>query len=244
MSVVRGSSSATGCAGRTAASGRAAVWVLLLGASICFVPARAAFAAVSGAPVALVMEVEGKTTPPVEKHQELLSDSRVTLAKGARISVLHYLKCTIYTVRGGVVTTTEAGVEPGAGKIESTRPGPCPRVQRVTVGGQAATSGVVLSRSIAPSRPSFSVAAGDEIVLTGTLGPRAVSSEIVDAGGKVVSVATPIRSSAVRLAGNRVLTTGERYQLRVKVNGVEQPVVVPLAVVDARSEGPLILRLE
>jgi len=207
------------------------------------VAANTASAANTPPPMALVMDVQGKTTPAVDKHQELSADSRITLAKGARLSVLHYQKCTIYTVRSGAIKVTDAGVDAGTAKVE-TQPGPCPRVQRVTVGGQPATSGVVLSRAITPPRPVVSVAATDVIVMTGPLASRALSAEILDAGGKTVPGAASIRASSIRLAGAHALTTGNRYELRVNMDGVERQVVVPLAIVDVRSEGPLILRFE
>jgi hypothetical protein len=132
-----------------------------------------ATALAAGAPVALVMEIEGATTPRIEVHQELAADARIVLGKTARVVVLHYPKCTIYTVRGGTLQAADAGIEAGSGAIESTRPGPCPRVQRVTVAGLAAGSGVVLSRAIPSSGPTLLLAANDDIVLAGPLAPRA-----------------------------------------------------------------------
>ena len=217
---------------------------LILTSAVVVSSAIPAALAAGAAPVALVMAVEGATTPRVEVHQELLPDTRIALAKGARISILHYVKCTILTVRGGSLLATEADVEAASGQVESSRPGPCPRVQRITVAGQSASSGVVISRAVPALRAIVSIAGGDEILLTGPLAPRAVSSELVDTQGKVVLGAAPIRAATISLAGGRMLTTGETYLLQIKVDGIDPAVNIPLAIVESRAAGPLILRLE
>ncbi len=214
----------------------------LVSAGVLLGSATAALAA--GTPVALVMELAGTTTPRVDVHQELTSDARIALGKSTRIAVLHYQKCMILTVRGGTLQATEAGIESASGVIESSRPGPCPRVQRVTVAGLASGSGVVLSRAIAPSRAPVSIAANDDIVLTGPLASRAMSFELVDAGGKVVLGTTPVRATTIRLAGGRMPAKGETFELRVTLQGAEQPLRIALAIVEPRADGPLILRLE
>jgi hypothetical protein len=41
-----------------------------------------------------------------------------------------------------------------------------------------------------------------------------------------------------------MLAAGQTYQLRIRLEGAEQPVNVALAIVERRPDGPTILRLE
>ena len=117
-------------------------------------------------------------------------------------------------------------------------------MHRVSLAGQATSSGVVISRSIAPARPVMQTAANGSIVLTGPGAARAVSVDIVDAGRNVVMAPVSAKGGLVRLDGNAALAPGASYVLRVRLDNATDPVTAPLTIVAAPLDSPLILRLE
>src|SRR5260370_40723123 len=84
---------------------------------------------------ALVMELTGVTKPPLVVHRELTPGTKIAIAPGARLSLLHYATCSIVTFSGGTVKVTEQGLEAAEANIESSKRGPCPHTHKISLAG-------------------------------------------------------------------------------------------------------------
>ncbi len=54
-------------------------------------------------PAALVLEMEGVSTPAVEPYTEIMAPTQITLSSGATLVFQHYQTCHIVTVTAGEV---------------------------------------------------------------------------------------------------------------------------------------------
>jgi hypothetical protein len=192
------------------------------------------------APVALVMEISGATRPLLAVHREIAPGTRIGLDPGARLALLHYSTCTIVTVTGGNVSVTAQGVDTDAAAARSAKPGPCPRVHRITLAGPGPLGGVVLSRAIGPPNPPLVVAADAVVILSG--GPGATSADLIDATGKTVGGALPIRAGSLQLPGT--LAPRRAYVIRLHFDGRSETLDVPISTSGPAGGGMLVLRLE
>jgi hypothetical protein len=116
-----------------------AVWVGASGAS-------------HAAGVALVLEVQGTTAPPLQAFTEVPAGTAVSLSQGARLTFVHYRSCRVVSLVGGQVQFGAEAHQLVGGTVErDEKPRSCPK--RVRAGGQA---GGVLLRSGSPI-PALSV---------------------------------------------------------------------------------------
>jgi hypothetical protein len=111
--------------------------------------------------VALVLEVGGAITPPLQLHSEIPEGTAVSLAADARLLFLHYETCRAVAVVGGTLTVKAEDYALSGGRTESEIRRTCPR--RVTVRGSGGVGGITM-RALAPPpalalpvRPSFVV---------------------------------------------------------------------------------------
>lgn len=197
-------------------------------------------AVAADAPAALVMEVSGTTRPPLAVHREIAAGTRIGLASGARIALLHYATCSIVTIAGGDVTVTEQGLQTAAPATQSAKPGPCPRVHRISLAGPGPLGGVVVSRNIGTPTPPVVAAAGALVLVTGSGAVNA--AELLDANGKVVTAALPIRDNSLQLP--ETLALRRPYVIRFRIDGKSDAVDVPISTSGPAAGGVLVLRLE
>src|SRR5207248_5416450 len=131
-------------------------------------------------PVALVMQVSGTITPPLVVHREVSDGTRVALGSQSRLSLLHYESCSIVTLSSGSAIVTAKGIDAAAADVESTRPGPCPRVHRIRLDGPAPIGGVITTRSIDTGSGLVDAAPGDVTVSIGDVASKATSVAVRD----------------------------------------------------------------
>ncbi len=174
-------------------------------AALCVLALAGAFAAQAAtAPVALVMQVTGKTDPPLARHREVPEGS-IKLGPQSKVALLHYVSCKIVTVNGGTANVTSNDVEAPAANVESSKAGPCPRVHKIVLSEGTASGGVSVSRavSIPNNAAPINMAANATVVLTGAPAARAVSYELRDGFDRRVVAPVPIKDGTFVLDGKQ-----------------------------------------
>ena len=194
---------------------------------------------------ALVMESSGMTKPPLAVHREVAPGTKIAIAPGARLSLLHYATCSIVTLTGGTVQVTEQGLEAAESNIESRKPGPCPRVHRIALGGPGPLGGGIVSRGINESQYA-DVASDGLVVITGARASNAVTADVLDSNRRLVEGDIPIRQESFRLSG--LLPPRRPYFITIHFRGRKNPVEVPVSIsasnAASNAKALLILRLE
>jgi hypothetical protein len=197
----------------------------------------------SPAVAALVMELSGATKPPLAVHREVPLGTRIAIAPGARLSLLHYASCSIVTFSGGTVTVNEQSLEAAEANIESRKPGPCPHVHKISLAGQGPLGGGIVSRAISGAPSEYADVAPDGlVVITGTRAANATSADVLDWNRRLVDGDIPIREGSFRLNG--VLPPRRPYFISIHFREGNDPVEVPISISASNAKGLLILRLE
>src|SRR6266480_2355086 len=119
----------------------------------------------NSAVAALVMDLTGVTKPPLVVHREVAAGTKIAVGPGARLSLLHYATCSIVTFSGGTVKVSEQGLEAEEVNIESRKPGPCPRVHRISLGGPGPLGGGIVSRGMSDASQYADVASDGVVVI-------------------------------------------------------------------------------
>jgi hypothetical protein len=192
---------------------------------------------------ALVMETSGATKPPLAVHREVAPGTKIAIAPGARLSLLHYATCSIVTLTGGTVQVTEQGLEAAESNIESRKPGPCPRVHRISLGGPGPLGGGIVSRGLSHDESQYADVASDGlVVITGARASNAVTADVLDSNRRLVEGDIPIRQESFRLSG--LLPPRRPYFITIHFRGRKNPVEVPVSISASNAKALLILRLE
>ena len=207
-------------------------------AAIVLGSAVAATSADAGQAAGLALEVSGTSEPQIDAYSEIAAGSEIRLAPGTRLKFVHYGKCEVIVVTGGILKIGLFDVDV-AGKVESRQPQECPKTIALTGGKQV---GGILMRGVMPGhelsvRPSF--------ILTGKRAGAFAAVRILEKDGGGVLEAP--------LAGRRLLwprsrpplTAGRRYVavLRPQDAGSE-PVRFDFTAVEPnalRDREPLVL---
>ncbi len=200
---------------------------------------------------ALVMELSGATKPPLAVHREVAAGTNIAIAPGGRLALLHYSTCSIVSFSGGVVKVTDQGLEAKEANIESSKPGPCPRVHKIALGGPAPLGGGIVSRAVGDNSPRVMPRPGDVevevatdglVVMRGVTATRAETVDVLDANRYPVVSGIAIEHQAIRLDGT--LPARRPYFMRIHFAGRSEPVEVPIAILPSNAKGLLILRFE
>ena len=218
----------------------ALVGLILLPAMLDAGPARAANT--NSAVAALVMELTGVTKPPLVVHREVAPGTKIAIAPGARLSLLHYATCSIVTFSGGTVKVTEQGFEAAEANIESRKPGPCPHMHKISLAGPGPLGGGIVSRGLGDQSQYAEVAPDGLVVITGARSANAVTADVLDSNRRPVDRDIPIRQDSFRLSG--VLPPRRPYYIHIHFRGRSEPVEVPISILASDAKGLLILRLE
>jgi hypothetical protein len=218
----------------------ALVALILLPAMLDGGLARAA--STNSAVAALVMELTGVTKPPLVVHREVAPGTRIAIAPGGRLSLLHYATCSIVTFSGGTVKVTEQGLEAAEANIESRKPGPCPHTHKISLAGPGPLGGGIVSRGLGDQAQYAEVAPDGLVVITGARAANAVSADVLDSNRNLVDRDIPIRQESFRLSG--VLPPRRPYYINIHFRGRSEPVEVPISILASDAKGLLILRLE
>jgi hypothetical protein len=193
---------------------------VLSAAAVLLAVAPAALAqAPPPARAALVLEVNGATTPALKPYREILSGTTVTLGSSARLVFLHYDTCRTITMNGGTVSFSPGALPAIRGASAQTdMRGQCPR----KVAGSGASAATIF-RSVTPQVVHLSAA--PSFVLVGPRADEFVRVRVMRQGEEILTRAL----DGPRFewpAGTAPLPPGD-YQLSL-VSGREgaQPVVV------------------
>lgn len=223
------------CRLRSTARARAVAPAALLALMLPLGPADA-----SSHAAGLVMAVSGVTKPQLATHREVPAGTRVSLALGSRLVLLHYGTCSIVTLTGGTATVTERDVEAEARDVESRKPGPCPKVHRIATAGPGPLGGVTVARSVGPAAQE--VTPGATVVLAGADAASVTAATMLDGARQPVGTPIMIRDASFTL--DPALARRRTYVLTLSVDGHPQPVEVPIAIAATGADGLLILRLD
>lgn len=124
--------------------------------------AGVAVAGAAAEPVALVLEVAGEVTPPIEAFGEIEAGSAYELGAASRLEFLHYPTCQRVIVEGGRLNLSSENFRVNKGKVIDMSRAECPqRVQLASTDTGAGIGGVVLRSGAASEtlqvsqRPSF-----------------------------------------------------------------------------------------
>ncbi len=204
-------------------------------------PAPSAIAA-QGA-VALVLDVEGATTPMVTPYSELSNRSTISLRPDGQMSFVHYGACRMVTVKGGRLYVDARRYSLAGGQIVSEDKTDCPREQKLAAadGGAAVAAGVLMRG--AGGAPHLTP--HPRIVLTGSKGGMLHTAELRKAGQALGSM-TVHEHLASWPAGRPALAPGTDYV--VHLASVDGKVVVDFQFSVAEpgmpGEAAAILRLD
>ena len=197
----------------------------------------------NSAVAALVMELTGATKPPLVVHREVAPGTKIAIAPGARLSLLHYATCSIVTFSGGTVRVTEQGLEAAETNIESRKPGPCPHTHKISLAGPGPLGGGIVSRGMPHDQSKYAEVAPDGlVVITGARSADAVTVDVLDSNRMLVDRDIPIRQKSFRLSG--VLPPRRPYYISIHFRGRSEPVEVPVSILASDAKGLLILQLE
>ncbi len=103
--------------------------------------------AAAESPVAIVMAVTGDTEPSLPALTEILADTPVRLAPRTALTFLHYARCKMVTVTGGVLSMNRIAYQTD-GRIDSEVDGPCPVVSEIAGPARGTTTGGSVFRGI------------------------------------------------------------------------------------------------
>jgi hypothetical protein len=192
---------------------------------------------------ALVMDLTGATKPPLAVHREVAPGTKIAIAPGARLSLLHYATCSIVTFSGGTVKVTEQDLEAAETNIESRKPGPCPHTHKISLAGPGPLGGGIVSRGISHDQSTYAEVAPDGlVVITGARSADAVTADVLDLNRMLVDRDIPIHQQSFRLSG--VLPPRRPYYISIHFRGRSEPVEVPVSIFASDAKGLLILQLE
>ena len=223
---------------RSATKPTTARWWALGAAILCATLAYQAHADSNA--VALVTEITGVTKPQLSLHREIAPGTRIDLAPGAYISILHYSSCTIVALAGGTATVTEQGIEAKASNVASRKPGPCPRMHRIATTGPGPTGGVVVTRG--EPKLYADVCADSEVILSGGGAADAISVEVLDLNHHPIDKRAAIHDASFQMDGT--LAPRRSYVLRISFGGKREPLDVPVLVSPSNTANLLIIRLD
>jgi hypothetical protein len=112
-------------------------------------------------PVALVLDIVGEVTPPLEAFSEIQAGQSFDLGVGGHMDFLHYPTCQKVVVEGGKLSLSAENFRVSKGKVIDLSRAECPqRVQLASNEAGAGIAGVVLRSGAdgvlkVSQRPSF-----------------------------------------------------------------------------------------
>ena len=198
---------------------RRGILVLLLSSVVAF----AAWAA-DEPPAGVVMALSGNASPPIAVMSEIPSGAPVKLAPGAELTFLHYQRCKLVTVAGGILTVTRSEYNTD-GKIVAEKDGPCPRVHQLA-GGAPATAGGLVMRGVG-GEPRWPL---DREILFAGPGSGELRAAAIYAEGRSDAplVRLDVSGHQARLPANAPpLPANQRYVMSLSMAGRAQPLDIP-----------------
>ena len=175
-------------------------------AAIVLGSAVAATSADAGQAAGLALEVSGTSEPQIDVYSEIAAGSEIRLAPGTRLKFIHYGKCEVIVVTGGILKIELFDVDV-AGKVESRQPQECPKRIALTGGKQ---TGALMLRT----KPRHELSVRPSFILTGKrAGAFAVVQILEKDGGGVLEA--PLLGRRLLWSRSRPPLTADRRYVAV-----------------------------
>jgi hypothetical protein len=180
----------------------------------------------------IVMKVTGQTTPDLPVRTEIPADTAIKLGPAGEITFLHYRKCKLVTVAGGTLELSDRDFTTD-GRVESEKPGPCPRIYQV-----AGSAGGWVARDL-PSR----LPVNPEIIFAGRRADRIAEASIYqrDQRDRPLFRFDLADRRATEPPAAAPLTAEERYVLRMRMSDQPDPIEHGFVAVAPGTSGSLVV---
>lgn len=202
----------------------------------------AAAGAAGKAPVALITDVQGQTTPALEAFSEVAAGDGVDLGSEARVEFNHYPKCEIVVVKGGRLSFSEQGYTVQRGQVVDAKKTKC--AHPVDVRGTAGVGGGMIGGGVVRSaggglklrdKPGF--------VLLGVRRGDYKSLRILK--DKAVLAEGPVQQNRFSFPAQApALPPGKDYVVELVSSGAAKSFQVPFEVVSSGGSIDTLLRVE
>jgi hypothetical protein len=200
----------------------------LVGCLLTTMPARAAEPNAAG----IVMKVTGQTTPDLLVRTEIPTDTAIKLGPAVELTFLHYRKCKLVTVAGGTLELSDRDFTTD-GKVESEKPGPCPRVYQL-----AGSAGGWVARDLPPRLP-----VNPEIIFAGRRADQIAEAAVYaqDQSERPLFRFDLVDRRATEPAAAEPLTAEHRYVLSMKMSDQPDPIEHGFVAVAPGTGGSLVV---
>jgi len=180
----------------------------------------------------IVMRVTGQTTPDLPVRTEIPADTAIKLGPAGEITFLHYRKCKLVTVAGGTLELSDRDFTTD-GRVESEKPGPCPRIYQV-----AGSAGGWVARDL-PSR----LPVNPEIIFAGRRADRIAEAAIYqrDQRDRPLFRFDLADRRATEPPAAAPLTAEQRYVLRMRMSDQPDPIEHGFVAVAPGPSGSLVV---
>ncbi|HXO91686.1 MAG TPA: hypothetical protein VN849_12945 [Stellaceae bacterium] len=180
----------------------------------------------------IVMSVTGQTTPDLPIRTEIPADTEIKLGPGVELTFLHYRKCKLVTVAGGTLELSARDFTTD-GKVESEKPGPCPRVYQL-----AGSAGGWVARDLPPRLP-----VNPEIIFAGRRADRIAEAAVYapDQRERPLFRFDLVDRRATEPAAAEMLTAEHRYVLSMKMSDQPNPIEHGFVAVAPGTGGSLVV---
>lgn len=192
------------------------------------------------APVALVLEVTGEITPPVQAFGEMEAGSSFEIGAGGRIQFLHYPTCQNVVVEGGKLNLTSENFRVSKGRIIEVSRADCPqRLVAASTDASPGVAGVVLRGA---NDSVLKVSQRPEFLLLGKACSQFARLRLTQ--GETVLLDMGLETGLIKWPENLAsLQTGREYSLHLTGTGVTR--IIKLAVGGQTSQKiPAIIQLD
>ena len=180
----------------------------------------------------IVMSVTGQTAPDLPIRTEIPADTEIKLGPGVELTFLHYRKCKLVTVAGGTLELSARDFTTD-GKVESEKPGPCPRVYQL-----AGSAGGWVARDLPPRLP-----VNPEIIFAGRRADRIAEAAVYapDQRERPLFRFDLVDRRATEPAAAEMLTAEHRYVLSMKMSDQPNPIEHGFVAVAPGTGGSLVV---
>jgi hypothetical protein len=183
-------------------------------------------------PAGIVMKITGQTTPDLPVRAEIPADTTIKLGPAVELTFLHYRKCRLITVAGGTLELSARDFTTD-GKVESDKPGPCPRIYQL-----AGSAGGWVARDLPPRLP-----VNPEIIFAGRRADRIAEAAVYMPGhqDRPLFRFDLADRRATEPAAATPLTVDGRYVLRMEMNDQSGAIEHGFVAVEPGTSGSLVV---
>ncbi len=197
--------------------------------------ALSAFAAAAEDPSAVILDVQGETTPSIEAFDELSAGTFITLGADSVVQLGHYASCAEVTVTGGTISVEAERVMFDGNKSVTQDGETC--VSNVTLAAADLVSASIVTRSVIAGEPQ--IAPRPSVAVGGPDGPGYTMLTVMVGSEKVLS-APIVNRRAIVPTDAAPLEPGKKVTLIIDGPHVQQHAA--RAVVAEDAAGWVVLR--